>query len=108
MKKALFLLIALLLLSALTLPTFAATSAQNGKASVGTTIVTSLIIGAIVGIVTVVLVWLRYRKKKHGESYPLSRYADLYLTESHDRFVGSYVTRVRVQNSNSNNRPRGR
>ena len=43
--------------------------------------------------------FLSYRKKRHGESYPLSRYANLQLTESVDHFVGSFVTRVRIQSN---------
>ena len=65
----------------------------------------ALIIGVAVGLLTgggaVLGVFLYYRKKQHGESYPLDRYAKLHLTESSDRFVGSYVTRTRVQSSSS-------
>ena len=107
MRKVLFLLFALMLIGALTLPVFAATSVQSEKISVLSIVLISVSVGAMVGGGTVIGVWLCYRRKKRGESYPLSRYADLYLTESHDRFVGSFVTRVRVQNSNSNNRPGG-
>lgn len=49
--------------------------------------------------VTVLVVVLRYRTKKHGESYPLEHYAKLELTHREDRFVGSHVTRVRIQSS---------
>ena len=59
------------------------------------------ILGAIAGGITVLCVFLYYRKKRHGESYPLDRYARLSLTESSDIFIGSYVTRVRVQSSSS-------
>ena len=65
----------------------------------------ALLFGAISGLVvagvTVLCVFLSYRKKRHGESYPLDRYARLHLTDKHDIFVGSYVTRVRVQSSSS-------
>ena len=62
-----------------------------------------------VGVVTAVLagggsaigVMLHYRKRRHGASYPLDRYANLQLTCREDRFVGSAVTRVRVQSSGS-------
>lgn len=56
-------------------------------------------VGLLIGGITVLCVFLSYRKKRHGESYPLSRYADLQLTESVDYFVGSFVTRVRVQSN---------
>jgi uncharacterized membrane protein YgcG len=49
--------------------------------------------------ITVLVVVLRYRTKKHGESYPLDHYAKLQLTRQEDRFVGSHVTRVRIQSS---------
>ena len=60
----------------------------------------ALVVGALAGGGAVLGVFLYYRKKQHGESYPLDRYASLQLTESYDRFVGSYVTRVRVQSNN--------
>lgn len=46
-------------------------------------------------------VFLFYRRKIHGEIYPLDRYAKLNLTVSKDIFVGRTVTRVRVQSSSS-------
>ena len=49
--------------------------------------------GSVLGVV------LFYRKKQHGVSYPLDRYAKLHLTHREDRFVGSYVTRVKVNTS---------
>ena len=63
--------------------------------------VTALVVAMLAGGGAVLGVFLYYRRKRHGESYPLDRYAKLELTESHDRFVGSFVTRVRVQSSNS-------
>ena len=62
-----------------------------------------VLIAAVVGLVSacgsVLGVVLYYRKKQHGVTYPLDRYAKLNLTHSEDRFVGSYVTRVRIQSS---------
>lgn len=57
--------------------------------------------GSVLGVV------LYYRKKQHGITYPLDRYAKLNLTHREDRFVGSYVTRVRIQSSSSNGGSRG-
>lgn len=54
--------------------------------------------GSVLGVV------LFYRKKQHGVSYPLDRYAKLNLTHREDRFIGSHVTRVRVQSSNGGSR----
>ena len=66
---------------------------------------TALLIGVILGVlaagITVLCVFLYYRKKRHGESYPLDRYARLNLTQANDIFIGSHVTRVRVQSSSS-------
>lgn len=61
--------------------------------------ITALVVALLSGGGAVLGVFLYYRRKQHGESYPLDRYASLDLTESHDRFIGSYVTRVRVQSS---------
>ena len=58
-------------------------------------------VGVVAGGVTALCVFLFYRRKLHGESYPLDRYASLTLTERQDRFVGSFVTRTRVQSSSS-------
>ena len=64
--------------------------------------------GAVVAGITVLCVFLAYRKKQHGESYPLDRYAKLNLTQANDIFVGSHVTRVRVNtNSSSGGRSGG-
>ena len=57
--------------------------------------------GVLVGGGSVLGVVLFYRKRKHGETYPLDRYAKLSLTHREDRFVGSFVTRTRVQSSSS-------
>lgn len=52
------------------------------------------------GGVAMLIVALVYCKKTHGETYPLDRYAKLNLTKEVDRFVGSYITRVRVNTNN--------
>lgn len=64
-------------------------------------VIAGLIGGVLVGGITVLCVFLSYRKKRHGVSYPLDRYAQMDLIDCQDRFVGSFVTRVRVQNSNA-------
>lgn len=62
----------------------------------------------LAGGIAVLCVALCYRKKVHGETYPLDRYAKLDLQVKNDRFVGSYITRVRVQsNSTSGGRSSG-
>lgn len=59
-------------------------------------IAVTLIVFVIAGGIAMLVVTLVYRKKVHGETYPLDRYAKLRLTKKVDRFVGSYITRVRV------------
>ncbi|MBE6604234.1 MAG: hypothetical protein E7639_00825 [Ruminococcaceae bacterium] len=57
--------------------------------------------GSVLGVV------LYYRKKRHGETYPLDRYARLRLTAREDRFVGSFVTRTRIQRNSGSHGGRG-
>lgn len=63
-------------------------------------VIVGVIAAAVVGGSSVLGVFLYYRKKRHGESYPLDRYARLQLTAREDRFVGSFVTRTRIQRNN--------
>ena len=63
-------------------------------------IAVTLIVFVIAGGIAMLVVALVYRKKVHGETYPLDRYAKLHLTREVDRFVGSYITRVRVNTNN--------
>ena len=63
-------------------------------------VIVGLIAAAVVGSGSVLGVFLYYRKKRHGETYPLDRYARLQLTAREDRFVGSFVTRTRIQRNN--------
>ncbi len=59
----------------------------------------SLIVAVLAGGLTALGITLHYRRKKRGSSYPLDRYARLNLTLREDRFVGSFVTRTRIQSS---------
>ena len=77
-------------------------SAQNDLVS---NILFCVLSGVLAGGFTALGVALSYRRKKRGSSYPLDRYAKLNLTLREDRFVGSFVTRTRIQ---SNNSPRGK
>lgn len=61
----------------------------------------TLVVFVIAGGIAMLSVTLFYRKKVHGETYPLDRYAKLKLTKEVDRFVGSYITRVRVNTNNN-------
>ena len=77
----------------------AARQAEKERRAPLVSVIVGIVVGVLAGGGSALGVFLYYRKKQHGESYPLDRYAKLNLTESSDRFVGSYVTRVRVQSS---------
>ena len=74
---------------------------------VGVSIAVGVVVAILAGGGAALGVYLYYRKKRHGESYPLDRYANLNLTYHEDRFVGSAVTRVRVQSASSGSRGGG-
>ncbi len=57
--------------------------------------------------VVCLLVFLSYKKKKRSESYPLDAYTKLTLTESHDVFLGSFVTKRRIDTSSGGGRSGG-
>ena len=61
----------------------------------------ALIFGGIAAGVAMLGVFLFYRRRVHGETYPLDRYARLSLTDRRDIFMGSFVTRTRVQSSSN-------
>ena len=52
---------------------------------------TGMLFGAVIGGVTVLIVWLTYKRKVHGEIYPLGQFADLMLTENRDTFITKNV-----------------
>lgn len=62
---------------------------------------TAVLIGAIVGGVVVLLVFLSYKRKVHGEIYPLGEFADLALHEQRDTYTHTTRTKVRVSDSSS-------
>jgi uncharacterized membrane protein YgcG len=64
-----------------------------------TVAITGIVVALLTAGITALVVALAYRTKKHGDSYPLSHYATLRLTRNEDRFVGSHVTRVRIQSN---------
>ncbi|MBE6555419.1 MAG: hypothetical protein E7663_04200 [Ruminococcaceae bacterium] len=70
-------------------------------------VITGAVVGVIAAVIAIVCVLVSYRRRARGESYPLERYARLSLTAREDRFVGSYVTRVRVQSNSSGGRSGG-
>ena len=66
-----------------------------------------LLVGVLAGGFTALGIFLSYRRKKRGSSYPLEHYANLNLTLREDRFVGSFVTRTRIQSNSSGGKSGG-
>ena len=66
------------------------------------TVLVSFIIALIIGGVTVGCVVYRYKRKLKSPPYPLDRYARLNLSgdECSDIFIGSTVSKVRINTSN--------
>lgn len=67
----------------------------------GTRIFWSVLLGLVAGAVPVIIVSAKYRRRVKSPIYPLSRYASLNLTASNDLFIGSHVTKTRIQSSSS-------
>jgi uncharacterized membrane protein YgcG len=57
-------------------------------------LIAGVIGGVLIGGITVLCVFLFYRKKRHGVSYPLDRYAKLELTHNEDHYVTEHTTRT--------------
>lgn len=71
----------------------------------------ALLCGGIVAVLagggSMLGVFLFYRRKRRGASYPLDRYARLHLTHCQDTLVSNYITRVRIQSSSAGGRSGG-
>ncbi len=59
-------------------------------------VILPLFFGAAVGGIVVLFVWLSYKKKVHGSTYPLSQYSKLNLTDTKDNFVRKNVVVTRI------------
>lgn len=55
-----------------------------------------LLCGIGIGGISVLCVWLSYKKKVHGSTYPLSQYSKLDLTDSKDNFITKNVVVTRI------------
>jgi len=51
----------------------------------------SLLAGVVIGGISVLVVWLSYKKKVRGSTYPLSQFSKLNLTDSKDNFITKNV-----------------
>ena len=67
----------------------------------GTIIIVALIIGAVVGAITVGSVVGKYKMKMRPTNYPLDKYAKLNVTGGEDTFIGKHVAVVVRQSSSS-------
>ena len=80
---------------------------SSRKSAKMSAIIWPIVIGIAVGAITVVCVVVKYKRKLKSPSYPLSKYASLNLTYSDDSFIGSNVTRVRINTSSGGGGGRG-
>ncbi len=62
-----------------------------------TLIVTSGVIALVAAAVAAVIVVVRYKRRLKAPIYPIEKYASLSLTGGYDNYLGSSVTRVRVE-----------
>ncbi len=60
-----------------------------------------LLVGMVIGGIAVLVVWLLYKRKVHGSTYPLSQYSKLNLTASHDNFITKNVVVTTISDSSS-------
>ena len=77
----------------------ASTVKSNAETRFTVTVVVSVLLGIGAGVGTVLGIYLHYKKKQKSPSYPLSKYARLELMHANDRFLGSSVTRTRINTS---------
>lgn len=64
------------------------------QARIGLAVVIAVLSGMAVSAVTGWSIVYTYKKKSRTDKYPLNRFADLELTQSNDIFMGSFVTRL--------------
>lgn len=64
-------------------------------------IVATVIITLLTGGGVALGIYLSYKKKQKSPSYPLSKYANLNLTDASDTFLGSSIVKTRINTSSS-------
>ena len=77
--------------------------------SVFKTILISLIIAVIIAAIPVIIIFAAYKKKLKGTVYPLESYTSLNLNNDlcSDMFIGSFVTKTRINTSSGSSRSGG-
>ena len=84
------------------------TAISDGRSSAKTrVIVISILISLLSGIAAVGGVYFSYKRKLKSPIYPLSKYARLSLDYHSDDFLGSSVTRTRINTSSGSGRSGG-
>ena len=65
------------------------------------TLVISIILAVIIAAIPTIIIVVKYKRKLKSASYPLERYASLSLNEGEcsDFFIGSFVTKTRINTS---------
>jgi hypothetical protein len=78
--------------------------------SVSETVLISLVLAVIAAAIPVIIIVVKYKRKLKGASYPLERYATLYMHDDKcsDFFIGSFVTRTRINTSSGSRSGGGR
>lgn len=86
-----------------------AAQAYNGRLGVSWVLIllVALVIGAVVGGLTVKSIAESYKRKNPSTSYPLDRFAKLELTHSNDRVLGRFVTHTIVSSGGRGGRGGG-
>ena len=62
----------------------------------GVTVAVGVTVFTVTGLIITFSIIAHYKKKSHSAIYPLERYTKLNLTHKNDIFLGSNVTRVRI------------
>lgn len=86
----------------------ASSSASQSRPSLVKCILISLLISVVIAGIVAGVVFYGYKKKLKSPIYPLSRFAQLKLTVSHDTFMGSSVVRTPISTGSSGGSSGGR
>lgn len=83
--------------------------AYNGHLSMplGKIIIISIVSGIIISVIVCASVIAKYKTKLKSASYPIEKYAKLKLNDKQDIFLGSSISKTRVQSSSSSSRGGG-
>ena len=100
MKRVFCLLAVVVMLATLFVPCFAADGSSFAENFVSYLWI-GIFAGVLVGGIVAGCIIYTYKKKTKSAIYPLGRYANLDLKMRDDVFMGSFVTKRRIQSSNN-------